>query len=173
MDYLSKNNYGNLQFIQAKFEEAEDYYNQARDQDGYQVKSTKEFDYMESVIRVFKNEPEAAQSLVNSSLSILGTTPGFGWNNIAMTRALYYSGDLEALKKYRDKAANFKELHINSTWGKIQYDRNTLLFQYLYHQQKMNEIRFQDKYYWLSISNLAELASHYFKKENAPLASNQ
>ena len=169
LDYLSKNNYGNLQFIQAKFEKAADFYNQARVQDGYQQKSTKEFDYMESVINIFSNELDQAKGLIDNSLSVLGPTPGFGWNNIAMTRAHYYAGDLEASKKYRDKAANFKELHINSTWGKIQYDRNTLLFQYLYHKQKINDLQFRDKYYWLNPGTLFEMASHYFKQENAHL----
>ena len=169
LNYLSKNNYGNLQFIQAKFDDAEENYIQARQSDNYQIKSTKEFDYMESVINIFKNDLGQAKSLIDNSMDMLGPTPGFGWNNIAMSRLLYYSGDLEASKKYRDKAANFKELHINSTWGKIQYDRNTLLFQYLYHKQKINELIFRDRYYWLKPNTLLDLAGHYFKKENAHL----
>ncbi len=169
LDYLSNNNYGNLQFIQSKFDNAEEYYNLARRQDNYFRKSTKEFDYMESVINIFKNDIPKAKALIDNSIGILGTTPGFGWNNIAMARLMYYAGDLENSKKYRDKAAQFKELHINSTWGKVQYDRNTLLFQYLYHKQKINEYQFLDKYYWLNPSYLGEIILHYFKKENALL----
>ena len=100
---------------------------------------------------------------------ILGPTPGYGWNNIAMSRVLYYAGDIEESKAFIDKAANFKELHINSTWGKVQYDRNTMLFQYLYHKRKMKEIKFRDRYYWLDFNALVDLAGHYFKKENAHL----
>lgn len=166
---LSYNNYGNLQFIQAKFEDAEKHYDRERGIDGYEQKETKEFDYMESVINIFKNEPTKAKAIVQNSLDIMGPTPGYGWNNIAMARAHYYAGDLEESKSYRDKAANFKELHINSTWGKVQYDRNTMLFEYLYHQRKMNEIKFQDQNYWWDFNAMVTLAGHYFKKENAHL----
>lgn len=166
---LSYNNYGNLQFIQAKFEDAEKHYDRERGIDGYQRKETKEFDYMESVINIFKNDPAKARAIVQNSLDIMGPTPGYGWNNIAMARAQYYSGDLEESKAYRDKAANFKELHINSTWGKVQYDRNTMLFEYLYHQRKMKEIKFRDRNYWWDFNAIVDLAGHYFKKENAHL----
>lgn len=166
---LSYNNYGNLQFIQAKFEKAEKHYDRERGLDGYQQKETKEFDYMESVINIFKNELVKAKAIVQNSLDNMGPAPGYGWNNIAMARALYYSGELEESKAYRDKASNFKELHINSTWGKVQYDRNSMLFEYLYHQQKINEIKFKDRYYWLDFNAIVDLAGHYFKKENAHL----
>ncbi|MEQ9425589.1 MAG: hypothetical protein RJQ09_14285 [Cyclobacteriaceae bacterium] len=169
LDNLSKNNYGNLQFIQANYEKAEEYYDMARDQDGYQFKSTKEFDYMQSVIRIFKNDLKGAELMVANSLDVLGPTPGFGWNNIAMARVNYYAGDLEKSKEHADKAAQFLETHINSTWGKLQYDRNTLLFEYLYHQQKIKEIRFNNKFYWLSLNDLTDIAYHFFKKENAHL----
>ena len=169
LDMLSYNNYGNLKFIQAKFEDAEKHYNRERGIDGYQQKETKEFDYMESVINIFRNETEKAKNIVQNSLDIMGPAPGYGWNNIALTRANYYSGDLKETKSFLDKATNFKELHINSTWGKVQYDRNTLLFKYLYHQQKMNEIKFQDQDYWMDFNALVDLTGHYFKKENAHL----
>lgn len=169
LDRLSYNNYGNFQFIQARFDEAEKHYNRERGIDGYQQKETKEFDYMESVINIFKNELQKAEAIVQNSLDILGPTPGYGWTNIAMARVLYYAGDMEESKAFTDKAANFKELHINSTWGKVQYDRNTMLFQYLYHKQKMKEIKFRDRYYWLDFDALVDLTGHYFKKENAHL----
>lgn len=166
---LSYNNYGNLQFIQGEFEEAEKLYDRERGIDGYQQKETKEFDYMESVINIFKNELGKAKGIVQNSLDILGPSPGYGWNNIAMARANYYAGDLAETKAYRDKASNFKELHINSTWGKVQYDRNTMLFEYLYHQRRMSEIKFLNRNYWWDFSDLVDLTEHYFKQENAHL----
>jgi len=169
LNRLSKNNYGNLQFIQANYKKAERYYDMARNEDGYRYKSTKEFDYMQSVIKIFANELEEARNLVANSIDLLGPTPGFGWNNIAMARANYYSGDLAATREYARKASEFKEVHINSTWGKLQYDRNTLLFEYLYHKQKINEIKFLNTDYWYDLSDLKDLVYHYFKKENAHL----
>ncbi|HHP7240803.1 MAG TPA: hypothetical protein ACFCUD_03980 [Cyclobacteriaceae bacterium] len=169
LNRLSKNNYGNLQFIQANYKKAERYYDMARNEDGYRYKSTKEFDYMQSVIKIFSNELEEARNIVANSIDLLGPTPGFGWNNIAMARANYYSGDLEATREYASKASEFKEVHINSTWGKLQYDRNTLLFEYLYHKQKINEIKFLNTGYWYDLSDLKDLVYHYFKKENAHL----
>ncbi len=169
LNRLSKNNYGNLQFIQANYEKAERYYDIARNEDGYRYKSTKEFDYMQSVIKIFANKLEEAINIVANSIDLLGPTPGFGWNNIAMARANYYSGDLEATREYAGKASEFKEVHINSTWGKLQYDRNILLFEYLYHKQKINEIKFLNAGYWFDLSDLKDLVYHYFKKENAHL----
>lgn len=169
LDRLSYNNYGNLQFIQAKFEEAENLYERERGIDAYQQKETKEFDYMQSVINIFKNDLGKAKGIVQNSMDIMGPSPGYGWNNIAMARVNYYSGDLAETKAFRDKAANFKELHINSTWGKVQYDRNTKLFEYLYHQGKMKEIKFLNRYYWRDARDLWDLGGHYFKKENAHL----
>ncbi|MBR9844654.1 MAG: hypothetical protein GYB35_00415 [Algicola sp.] len=168
-DRLSYNNYGNLKFIQAKFQEAEDSYETARENDDYVEKSIKEFDYMQSAIKIFQNELSSSKSIVENSIKNLGTAPGFGWNNIALSRAYYYSGDLKKSKEYRDKAANFKEIHVGSTWGEVAYDRNTLLFKYLYHKKSMNEITFRDKSYWYKPKKLYDLSKHHFKQENAHL----
>lgn len=166
---LSYNNYGNLQFIQAKYPKAEENYYKARLNDNYQQKSIKEFDYMQSAIKVFQNDIASSKSIVEKSIKTLGVAPGFGWNNIALSRAYYYAGDLEKSKEFRDKAANFKEIHINSTWGQVAYNRNTLLFKYLYHKKSMNEIQFRDKNYWYKPAKLYQLTKHHFKQENAHL----
>lgn len=166
---LSNNNYGNLKFIQAKYPEAEDNYYKARLNDNYEEKSIKEFDYMESVIKIFQNDVTSAKAIIEESIKTLGVAPGFGWNNIALSRAYYYAGDLKKSKEYRDKAANFKEIHINSTWGQVAYDRNTLLFKYLYHKKSIKEMQFRDQNYWYKPSKLYELSKHHFKQENAHL----
>lgn len=168
-DRLSYNNYGNLQFIQAKYKEAEESYEKARQEDNYEEKSVKEFDYMQSAIKIFKNDLTTSKSIVEKSIKKLGTAPGFGWNNIALSRAYYYSGDLKKSKEFRDKAANFKEIHINSTWGEVAYNRNTLLFKYLYNKKSIREIKFRDKYYWYKPKKLYEISKHHFKQENAHL----
>ncbi len=166
---LSNNNYGNLQFVQAKYPEAQESYYQARLDDNYREKSIKEFDYMQSAIKVFENDVASAKSIVEESIDNLVVAPVFGWNNIALSRAYYYAGDLEKSKLYRDKAANFKEIHINSTWGEVAYERNTLLFKYLYHKKSMNELKFRDQDYWYKPAKLYELSKHHFKQENAHL----
>lgn len=168
-DRLSYNNYGNLQFIQAKFEEAEESYDIARQNDNYEQKDIKEFDYMQSAIKVFQNDIASSKSIIDESIRNLGNAPGFGWNNIALSRAHYYAGDLKTSKEYRDKAANFKEIHIGSTWGEVAYQRNTLLFKYLYHKKSIKEIKFRDESYWYKPKKLYELSKHHFKQENAHL----
>lgn len=168
-DRLSYNNYGNLQFIQAKYEEAEESYEKARQNDNYEEKSIKEFDYMQSAIKVFQNDIAASKSIIDESISNLGNAPGFGWNNIALSRSYYYSGDLKKSKEFRDKAANFKEIHIGSTWGEVAYNRNTLLFKYLFHKKSIKEIKFRDDYYWYKPQKLYEISKHHFKQENAHL----
>lgn len=166
---LSTNNYANLQFIQAKYPEAEDNYYKARLDDNYEQKSIKEFDYMQSAIKIFQNDITSSKSIIQESIKTLGVAPGFGWNNIALSRAYYYAGDLEKSKEFRDKAANFKEIHINSTWGQVAYDRNTLLFKYLYHKKSINEMKFRDVNYWYKPSKLYQLTKHHFKQENTHL----
>ncbi|WP_435413352.1 hypothetical protein [Psychroserpens mesophilus] len=168
-DRLSHNNYGNLQFIQAKFTEAEDSYETARQNDDYIQKDIKEFDYMQSAIKIFQNDLPSAKSIVENSIKNLGNAPGFGWNNIALSRAYYYSGDLKKSKEFRDKAANFKEIHVGSTWGEVAYDRNTLLFKYLYHKKSISDITFRDKSYWYKPKKLYDISKHHFKQENAHL----
>lgn len=169
LDQLSFNNYGNLQFIQAKYHEAEQSYLEARDEDNYSWKSIKEFDYMQSAIKIFQNNLDSAKSIITESIKYLGTAPGFGWNSIALSRAYYYAGDLKQSKLHKDKAANFREVHINTTWGAVDYDRNALLFEYLFHKKSINEIMFKDKYYWYKPSSLYEISKHYFKKESTHL----
>lgn len=168
-DRLSYNNYGNLQFIQAKYDEAEESYEKARKNDNYEEKSVKEFDYMQSAIKIFKNDLSAAKTIIDKSIKYLGPSPGFGWNNIALSRVYYYSGDLKKSKEFRDKAANFKEIHVNSTWGEVSYNRNTLLFKYLYHKKSIKELKFRDKGYWYKPKTLYEISKHHFKQENAHL----
>jgi hypothetical protein len=168
-DRLSYNNYGNLQFIQAKYQKAEEAYDSAREEDNYEEKSVKEFDYMQSAIKIFQNDLSSSKTIVETSISNLGNAPGFGWNNIALSRAHYYSGDLKKSKEFRDKAANFKEIHVNSTWGEVAYDRNTLLYKYLYHKKSINEIKFRDQDYWYKPKKLYDISKHHFKQENAHL----
>lgn len=168
-DRLSHNNYGNLQFIQAKFIEAEESYETARKNDDYIQKDIKEFDYMQSAIKIFQNDLPSAKSIVENSIKNLGNAPGFGWNNIALSRAYYYSGDLKKSKEFRDKAANFKEIHVGSTWGEVAYNRNTLLFKYLFHKKSISDITFRDKSYWYKPKKLYEISKHHFKQENAHL----
>ncbi|WP_456441993.1 hypothetical protein [Psychroserpens sp.] len=168
-DRLSYNNYGNLQFIQAKYKEAEESYEIAREKDNYEEKSVKEFDYMQSAIKIFKNDISSSKSIIDESIKNLGIAPGFGWNSIALSRSYYYSGDLKKSKEFRDKAANFKEIHVNSTWGEVAYKRNTLLFKYLYHKKSINEIKFRDTEYWYKPKKLYDLSKHHFKQENAHL----
>nr|WP_321233894.1 hypothetical protein [uncultured Psychroserpens sp.] len=168
-DRLSYNNYGNLQFIQAKFQEAEESYETARENDNYEEKSVKEFDYMQSAIKIFQNDMPSSKAIIEESIQNLGNAPGYGWNNIALSRSYYYSGDLKKSKEFRDKAANFKEIHVNSTWGEVAYDRNTLLFKYLYHKKSINEIKFRDQDYWYKPKKLYQISKHHFKQENAHL----
>jgi len=59
-----------------------------------------------------------AQQIITES----GSTPGFGWYNIALARGYLYDGQLDSCEAALDKAANFKELHIGTTLTQTQYD---------------------------------------------------
>ena len=58
----------------------------------------------------------------NGIINQMGSTPGFGWYNIALARSYLYNGQLDSCEKAITKAAQFKELHIGTTLGQAQYN---------------------------------------------------
>ena len=93
----------------------------------------------------------------NNIITAMGSTPGFGWYNIALARSYLYNGQLDSCEKAITKAAQFKELHIGTTLGQAQYDFAVNVIKLLLAKNKIERIKFLNKGWWYSISDLSAI----------------
>lgn len=87
-----------------------------------------------------------------------GSTPGFGWYNIALARSYLYNGQLDSCEKAIEKAAQFKEIHLATTLGQAQYDFAVNVVKLMLVNQKIERIKFFNKGWWYSITDLLEMS---------------
>ncbi|MBA2250263.1 MAG: hypothetical protein H0W12_08730 [Chitinophagaceae bacterium] len=93
----------------------------------------------------------------NDIIAKMGSTPGFGWYNIALARSYLYNGQLDSAQKAIDKAAQFKELHLGTTLGQSQYDFAINVVKLLVIERKMQSIQFFNSGWWYSIKDLGAM----------------
>ncbi|RMG37422.1 MAG: hypothetical protein D6732_06785, partial [Methanobacteriota archaeon] len=74
-----------------------------------------------STIFVSKGEPLQGALELSEQRDKHGYTIGYGWDNLCLARMYLYGGLLDACKKSLDKAANFQEVHFNSSFREDQY----------------------------------------------------
>lgn len=87
-----------------------------------------------------------------------GSTPGFGWYNIALARSYLYNGQLDSCEKAIEKAAQFKELHLATTLGQSQYDFAVNVIKLMLANKKIERIKFFNPGWWYSITDLLEMS---------------
>jgi hypothetical protein len=87
-----------------------------------------------------------------------GSSPGFGWYNIALARSYLYNGQLDSCERAIDKAAQFKELHLATTLGQAQYDFAVNVVKLMLVNQKLERIKFFNPGWWYSIPDLLEMS---------------
>jgi hypothetical protein len=103
-----------------------------------------------------------SKKAINETSSIIytnGSTPGFGWYNIALARSYLYNGQLDSCEKAINKAAQFKEVHIGTTLGQSQYDFAVTVVKLMLTQNKIARIKFLNKGWWYSLSDLSEIGA--------------
>ncbi len=154
--YFPENNYATFCGIQGKFREAAFYYNQAKKIDQGDKRLNESF-YYSSILNVYRALPKVGVQEIKDVISSNGTTPGFGWYNLALARALIYDGQLEEAKKHTLNAEQFKEIHRGTTLGQSHYDFTTALLQLAIKQREINEIKFMNRSWWRSFSSLSKL----------------
>ena len=155
--YFPENNFATFCAIQGKFREATFYYNQAKAQDQGDKRLNESF-YYSSILNVYRGLPKVGILEVKDVISSNGTTPGFGWYNLALSRALLYDGQLKQAKKHAETAEQFKEIHRGTTLGQSHYDFTAALLQLAIKEKEINEIKFQNRSWWYSFSNLSKIA---------------
>ena len=94
----------------------------------------------------------------NEIIAQNGSTPGFGWYNIALSRSYLYNGQLDSSQRAIEKAAQFKELHLGTTLGQAQYDFAVTVIKLMLVDQKMARIKFFNKGWWYSLKDLSKLS---------------
>lgn len=154
---LPHNNYATFRGICADFREAEKEYEEAVAQDS-RDKRLKEWAYYTSIIDIYKAEPQKGAELLLDMIKANGSTPGFGWYNIALARCMYYNGQVKEAEQYANKAAEFKELHIGTTLGQTHYDFSTQLVKLMTKQAALERQKFEHANWWYNPGVLAAMA---------------
>lgn len=155
---LPHNNYANFKSIMGDFRTAEKEYQIASGIESGD-KRLQEWAYFTSILFIGKNQAKQGISLANDMIKGFGSTPGFGWYNIAMARALSYDGQVKESEKIIEKAANFKEIHIGTTLGQSHYDFSVQLLKLMLQEQEIEMQKFEHKDWWYSPTVLAKITT--------------
>jgi hypothetical protein len=164
---LPHNNYANFKSICGNFREAEKEYTIASTIDAGD-KRLQEWAYYLSILDIYKAKPKDGIQLAQDMISGFGSTPGFGWYNIALARSFLYDGQIEESEKYVEKAASFKELHIGTTLGQSHYDFSIQLLKLMNNEQRFAMQRFENKNWWYKptiLGNMAQLVAERFLQQ--------
>lgn len=151
------NNYATFRAICGDFREAEKEYEEAIAQDGGD-KRLKEWAYYTATLELYKGQPEKAIELMKDMIKANGSTPGFGWYNIALARAMHYDGKISESERYIKKAAEFKELHIGTTLSQTHYDFSTQMVKLLNVNAEIERQKFENSNWWYNPRALAKMA---------------
>lgn len=153
---LPHNNYANFRGICGDFRTAESEYKLASMQDAGD-KRLQEWAYYTSILDIYKAKPVTGASLSRNMIKAAGSTPGYGWYNIALARCLSYDGQITESNRYVDKAAEFKELHIGTTLGQSQYDFSIQLLKLINKEQAWQMQKFEHSNWWYNPSVLLSM----------------
>ncbi len=162
---FSSNNYAYTKLMNGEFNEAIRYFDIEKKQETFTEKNTKEFYYMLALLSTYKAKPEEGIRDLHDIISKLGSSPGFGWNNIGLARGYYYNGQLFESQKHLEKAADFEELHIGTTWAPEHYDFLKNIFSYLNKERKRQSISFENKHYWYNIPTLVKMGGFFVDEQ--------
>ncbi len=160
---LPHNNYANFVSLCGKFREAEKEYELASYTDNGD-KRLQEWVYFSSILDIYKSKPKTAVSLMKDWIKGVGTTPGYGWYNIALARAMVYDGQIKEAQRYADRAAEFKEVHIGTTLGQSHYDFAIQLLKLINKEQSWQMDRFENSNWWYNPSVLLSMSQKLGEK---------
>jgi hypothetical protein len=159
---MSWNNYGNFQHELANLATANE--NFSRDRFRSFQKTLREPYYYLPILDVYAGRTKEAMSTAKEAIDQAGSTPGFGWYNIALGRSYLYDGQLDSAEFTLNKAANFREIHIGTTLTQSQYDFTVNLLRLQLTDRKISLQKFTNKSWWYSPSSLYRIASLKIEK---------
>ena len=150
---LPHNNYATFKAVSGDFHTAEQEYNIASQQDNGD-KRLQEWAYYTSILDIYKGKPREGAKLAKDMIKAAGTTPGYGWYNIAAARALAYDGQIAEAQRYAERAAEFKEVHIGTTLGQSHYEFSIQLLKLVTKEQEWAMQQFEHRNWWYNPSVL-------------------
>jgi len=116
------------------------------------------------MLDVYAGRTKAAMDMCKEAIIGAGSTPGFGWYNIALCRSYMYDGQLDSAEYAIQKAADFKEIHIGTTLTQSQYEFTINMLRLQLSERKIALVKFQDKGWWYSPSALYNVAALKIQK---------
>lgn len=159
---VSWNNYGNMKHEIGDIALAKEYLD--RDKYKYMQKTLKEPFYYIPMLDVYAGQTKDAMALCKEAIVNAGSTPGFGWYNIALGRSYMYDGQLDSAQYVLQKAADFKEVHIGTTLTQSQYDFTINLLKLQLNERKVALVKFANTGWWYSPSDLYKIAALKIQK---------
>jgi hypothetical protein len=160
---LPHNNYANFKGICGDFRTAEEEYKLASMQDAGD-KRLQEWAYFTSILDIYKSKTKEGISLSKNMITAAGSTPGYGWYNIALARCMLYDGQIAEAQKYVDRAAEFKEVHIGTTLGQSHYDFSIQLIKLINKEQAWQMDKFENSNWWYNPKVLLSMAGKLGEK---------
>jgi hypothetical protein len=164
---LPHNNYANFKSVCGNFREAEKEYQIASGIESGD-KRLQEWAYYTSILHIGKGKTKDAVQLSDEMIKGFGSSPGFGWYNIALSRALTYDGQIAAAQKAVEKAAEFKEVHIGTTLGQSHYDFSIQLLKLIQKEQQIAMQKFEHRDWWYTpkvLGNMAQMTTERFMQQ--------
>jgi len=155
---LPHNNFANFRSICGDFRTAEAEYKIASQQDAGD-KRLQEWAYFTTILNIYKGMPKTGAALARNMIKAAGSTPGYGWYNIALARSLTYDGQVAQAEKYATRAADFKELHIGTTLGQSHYDFALQLVKMMNREQEYQMEKFENANWWYNPKVLSRIAT--------------
>lgn len=154
-------NYANMQHEMGNIDSAIMFYSMPQN---IREHALSEPDYYLPEIYLYGGRTKEAIALARDKIEASGSTPGFGWYNIALARGYLYDGQLDSANFFLDKAQNFKELHLHTTLTQSQYEFTINLLRTQLLDKKMDQVKFFNKGWWYSITDLYNLLSLKIQK---------
>ena len=154
---FSHNNYATFLSICGNFRLAEREYELASTQD-VGDKRLQEWAYYSSILDIYKANPKRGMQNMKDMIKAVGSTPGFGWYNIALARCCAYNGDVKESERYIKKAEAFKEVHIGTTLGQSHYDFSINLVKLMNNIERIQQVKFENSGWWYTPSALTKVA---------------
>lgn len=162
-EFFPLNNFATFCAIQANFELAEKYYNLSKNEDVGDKRLNESYYYL-SIINQYKGSNKKGIEEINGLIQANGSTPGFGWYNLALARELIYDGQITVAKRYAERAAAFKEIHIGTTLGQSHYDFTTGLMNLIIKKREIETIKFANKNWWYTPNDIGKVAKLTMEK---------
>lgn len=161
--YFPENNFATFNAIQGLFKEAAIYYDNAKEKETGD-KRLQESYYYSSILNLYQNDIPKSITEIKQLIEANGSTPGFGWYQLALARLYLYNGQLHHAGIALNKAHNFQEIHMGTTLGESHYQFTLATLQILRYNRLIQLQHQADEYWWIKPDKLWHSITWYWKR---------